>query len=337
MLSRDKRLPLDKRSTSGLQENFFGNQFSTFDSSQNHCQRIHYSTTPGAAGSVPVHIGTGTPFARDEHLNRGTIPMPTCARTPSTISSLMPVDIPQNSMVGQQRQQISELQFENFATPQPFLVWKEDSKAKWLPVLIFHRRPCYGSKKLRWSIHWMIKKTSRSIAGKNFQNFAMLDARFASASNKIIQNSHFKKKVSLEEQKARKRTGFYEEDRSPSWSTTTFELVALMIRYWITLVSSLSLFAMIMLGIQYKMGRSFIIFVKDTVWWCSGKSVQIEDTWDSIWIVRDGDSSKYIDAQLSKIENDGEKKYWSETPIGETLTPDTGKSKHEQWSRVETA
>ena len=36
----------------------------------------------------------------------------------------------------------------------------------------------------------------------------MLDARLASALNKIIQNSHFKKKVSLEEQKAQK------EDRS---------------------------------------------------------------------------------------------------------------------------
>ena len=36
----------------------------------------------------------------------------------------------------------------------------------------------------------------------------MLDARIASASNKIIQNSHFKKKVSLEEQKALKEDRF---------------------------------------------------------------------------------------------------------------------------------
>ena len=52
-------------------------------------------------------------------------------------------------------------------------------------------------------------KSSRSVAGKNFSNFEMLDARIASALNKIIQNSHFKKKVSLEEQKAQK------EDRFP--------------------------------------------------------------------------------------------------------------------------
>ena len=59
--------------------------------------------------------------------------------------------------------------------------------------------------------------SSRSVAGKSFPNFEMLDAKIASALNKIIQNSQFKKKVSLEEQKAqKKRTGFYEEDRSPS-------------------------------------------------------------------------------------------------------------------------
>ena len=47
--------------------------------------------------------------------------------------------------------------------------------------------------------------SSRSIAGKNFPNFEMLDARIASASNKIIQDSHFKKKVSFEKQKAQKK------------------------------------------------------------------------------------------------------------------------------------
>ena len=51
-------------------------------------------------------------------------------------------------------------------------------------------------------------KSSRSIAGKNFPNFEMLDAGIASALNKIIQNSQFKKKVSLEEQKAEKEDRF---------------------------------------------------------------------------------------------------------------------------------
>ena len=41
-----------------------------------------------------------------------------------------------------------------------------------------------------------------------FQNFEMLDARIASALNKIIQNSQFKKKVSPKEQKAQKEDRF---------------------------------------------------------------------------------------------------------------------------------
>ena len=52
-------------------------------------------------------------------------------------------------------------------------------------------------------------KSSRSIQGyTHFQNFEMLDAKIASSLNKIIQNSHFKKKVSLEEQKAQKEDLF---------------------------------------------------------------------------------------------------------------------------------
>ena len=52
------------------------------------------------------------------------------------------------------------------------------------------------------------KKSPRSVYGMDFPNFEMLDAKIASALNKIIQNSQFKKKVSLEEQKAHKEDPF---------------------------------------------------------------------------------------------------------------------------------
>ena len=51
-------------------------------------------------------------------------------------------------------------------------------------------------------------KSSRSIAGKDFPNFELLDAKIASALNKMIQDSQFKKKVSLEEQKAQNEDRF---------------------------------------------------------------------------------------------------------------------------------
>ena len=69
-------------------------------------------------------IGTGNPVARDEDLTWGTIPMPRFARSPWTLSSLFLVDIPQNSMVVQQRQQISELQFDKLPNPPSLLVWE---------------------------------------------------------------------------------------------------------------------------------------------------------------------------------------------------------------------
>ena len=51
-------------------------------------------------------------------------------------------------------------------------------------------------------------QTSQSIGGHRFQNFEMLDAKIASALKKIVTNSYFKKKVSLEQQKAQMEDQF---------------------------------------------------------------------------------------------------------------------------------
>ena len=121
MLSRDKRLPPYTWNTPRLQENVFGNQFSTFDSPRDHHQEIHCGAPQRERGSVPQATGSGTLFIRDHKQSKDTIPMPTFARRPSTMSSTIPVELPKNSMVGQQ---ISKLQFDKFPTPQSFLVWK---------------------------------------------------------------------------------------------------------------------------------------------------------------------------------------------------------------------
>ena len=51
-------------------------------------------------------------------------------------------------------------------------------------------------------------KSSSSIRGISMPNFEVLDARIASALNQIIHNSHFKRRISLEEQKAQKQDRF---------------------------------------------------------------------------------------------------------------------------------
>ena len=51
-------------------------------------------------------------------------------------------------------------------------------------------------------------RTSSFIRGISMPNFEVLDARIASALNKIIHNSQFKRRISLEEQKAQKEDRF---------------------------------------------------------------------------------------------------------------------------------
>ena len=52
-------------------------------------------------------------------------------------------------------------------------------------------------------------RSSSSTRGIPMPNVEVLDARIASALNKVIHNSHFKRRISLEEQKAQKQDRFF--------------------------------------------------------------------------------------------------------------------------------
>ena len=131
--------------------------------------------------------------------------MRTLATMPLTTSSTMQVELPQNFMVGQQRQQISELQFDKFPNPQSFWLWKMRFKIQVTTCSDFSIG-CYfvdeGS-----GDGWFFRQVEILAISlwKEFSKiFDMLDAKVASALKKIIHNSQFKKKVTLEEQKAKK-------------------------------------------------------------------------------------------------------------------------------------
>ena len=94
----------------GHREAFFGNLRSGFDSSQTPGQGSLHSTTPSATGEVLVHVCAGTLVAREEEQIGSTISVPTFAGRPSTMSSCLPVDIPQNSVVGQPMLWIKEVE-----------------------------------------------------------------------------------------------------------------------------------------------------------------------------------------------------------------------------------
>ena len=136
----------------------------------------------------------------------------------------------------------------------------------------------------------------------------MLDARNASALNKIIQNSHFKKKVSLEEQKTQKA------DRFPRGIQ-----IAFMIYDYFrvtcahdTVLDCADLFFVShsswrqCSGIRYRMGWSSNLYVKDSIRrWCLGKSLQNVKTCVRATQNRANDSvESYADLFTISLRND---------------------------------
>ena len=118
-------------------------------------------------------------------------------------------DSSKNCGADQQRLQISDLHFDKFPTPATFACWK----------IRFKTEVCICSQFPTEAMHW-IKEVevdsvddpmySSSIRGIQMPNFEVFDARIASALNRIIHNSHFKRRISLEEQKAQKQDRFLE-------------------------------------------------------------------------------------------------------------------------------
>ena len=109
----------------------------------------------------------------------------------------------------QQRLQISDLHFDKFPTPTTCACWK----------IRFKTEVCTCSPFPTEATHWIkevetvdsvddFRSSSSSTRSISMPNFEVLDARIASALNKIIHNSHFKRRISLEEQKAQKEDRF---------------------------------------------------------------------------------------------------------------------------------
>ena len=100
-----------------------------------------------------------------------------------------------------QRLQISDLHFDKFRTPATFACWK----------IRFKTEVCTCSQIPTEAMQWIKEvelvdsvdelRSSSSTRGISMPNFEVFDARIASALNKIIHNSKFKRRISLEEQK----------------------------------------------------------------------------------------------------------------------------------------
>ena len=97
---------------------------------------------------------------------------------------------------------------DKFTTPATFACWK----------IRFKTEVCTCSQFPTEAVHWITEvemvdsvddlMSSSSLRGIQMPNFEVLDARIASALNRIIHKTQFKSKVSLEEQNAKKEDRF---------------------------------------------------------------------------------------------------------------------------------
>ena len=117
-------------------------------------------------------------------------------------------DSSKNYGADQQRLQISDLHFDKFPSPATFACWKIRFKTEVCTCSQFPTEAMQWIKEVElvYSVDGLT--SSPSTRGISMPNFEVLDARIASALNKIIHNSQFKRRISLEEQKSQKEDRF---------------------------------------------------------------------------------------------------------------------------------
>ena len=129
-----------------------------------------------------------------------------CQSGPSARNSFVPGEgrLSKNFGAYQQRLQISDLHFDEFTTPATFACWKMRFKTEVCTCSQFPTEPMHWIKEVEMVDSVDDLKSSSSVRGIRMPNFEVLDARIASARNKIIHNPHFKRRISLEERKDQK-------------------------------------------------------------------------------------------------------------------------------------
>ena len=153
----------------------------------------------------PLHSSTGEKSERQkQHQDLR------CQSGPSAKNSVIfsGGDSPQNYGADQQRLQISDLHFDKFPTPATLACWKIRFKTEVCTCSQFHTEAMQWIREVELVDSADELRSSSSIRSISMPDFEVLDARIASALNKIIHNSQFKRRISLEEQKAQKQDRF---------------------------------------------------------------------------------------------------------------------------------
>ena len=153
---------------------------------------------------------------------------PRCQSGPSAKNLVIPSEgrFSKNYGADQQRLQISDLHFDKFPTPATFACWKIRFKTEARTCSQFPTEAVLWIKEVEMVDSVDDFKSSLSVRGIRMPDFEVLDAKIASALNRIIHKTHFKRKVSLEEQEAQT------EDRFPRGSQIAYLIYEYFPGHW---------------------------------------------------------------------------------------------------------
>ena len=191
MLSRDSCQQLDTRNSFGTSGNVFedppaltGPPAAFFGNSRSHA----------SARCELVSLNTGRLADRAKEMERNTqnfaIPAPRFARKFSTRNPPSHAEgaYPQNCTVQQPRNQVSEMHFDKFPNPRTLQRWKTSFKTEVCSCSNFLTGAMLWFKEVEMVDSVDDLETSRSIGGRRFPKFEMLDVKIASALKKLITN-----------------------------------------------------------------------------------------------------------------------------------------------------
>ena len=194
MLSRSFGVPSRREGppsiwdTHGISGNVFADPVAS--SSAHYQQELN----PWSSGRAePIHSSTA-----EKNENQTPVQDQRCQSGPSAKSSVIPCegDSSKNYGADQQRLQISDLHFDKFPTRANFACWKIKFKTEVCTCSQFPTETMQWIKEVEMVDSVDDLKSSSSVRGIQMPNFEVLDARIASAMNRIIHSSHFKRGIS---------------------------------------------------------------------------------------------------------------------------------------------
>ena len=161
----------------------------------------------------PIHMSTAEKSDRPERSQDLR-----CQSGPSAKDSVIfsGGDSSKNYGADQQRLKISDLHFDKFPTPATFASWKIRFKTEVCTCSQFPTEAMQWIKEVELVDSVDELRSSSSTRGISMPNFEVLDARIASALNKIIHNSISKEESVWRNKKPKKRTISFEVDRLPT-------------------------------------------------------------------------------------------------------------------------